>query len=119
MSSRMSGHGSAAAAGAGTAELAPSLLLAGERLRHDWVPDWILDPQSWIPGTRMPANFQRAPDGTFKSPLAGVIDAPMWSAQKRQLMREFSSEEELHEYVGDARKVAGAMRDHIWWNLER
>jgi cytochrome c2 len=113
------GPGASAAVGAGTAELAPSLLLAGERLRHDWVPDWILDPQSWIPGTRMPANFQRAPDGTYMSPLAGVIDAPMWSAQKRQLMREFSSEEELREYVGDARKVAAALRDHIWWNLER
>ncbi len=113
------GPAASAAAGAGTAELAPSLLLADERLRHDWVADWILDPQSWIPGTRMPANFQRVPDGTFKSPLSGVIDAPMWSAQKRQLMREFSSEEELREYVGDARKVAAALRDHIWWNLER
>jgi cytochrome c2/predicted nucleic acid-binding Zn-ribbon protein len=113
------GPSAAAAAGAGTADLAPSLLLADERLRHDWVPDWILDPQSWIPGTRMPANFQRAADGTYQSPLAGVIDAPMWSAQKRQLMRHFSSEEELREYVGDARKVAGAMRDHIWWSLER
>ena len=113
------GPAAAAAAGAGTAELAPSLLLAGERLRHDWVPDWILDPQSWIPGTRMPANFLRAPDGTYQSPLAGVIDAPMWSAQKRRLMREFSSEEELREYVGDAHKVAAALRDHIWWSLER
>ena len=113
------GPAAAAAANAGAAELAPSLLLARERLRHDWVPDWILDPQGWIPGTRMPANFQRSRDGAYQSPLAGVIDAPMWSAQKRQLMSEFSSEEELREYVGDARKVAGALRDHIWWSLDR
>jgi cytochrome c2 len=113
------GPTAAAAAGAGTAELAPSLLLAGDRLRQDWVPEWILDPQSWIPGTRMPSNFQRAADGSYTSPLAGVIDAPMWSAQKRRLMSHFSSEDELREYVGDARKVASAMRDHIWWNLER
>ncbi len=113
------GPAAAAAAGGGTAELAPSLLLAGARLRHDWVPEWILDPQSWIPGTRMPSNFQRAADGSYQSPLTGVIDAPMWSAQKRRLMGHFSTEEELREYVGDARKVASAMRDHIWWNLER
>ena len=113
------GPAAAAAANTGTAELAPSLLLAKERLRHDWVPNWILDPQSWIRGTRMPANFQRSREGAYQSPLAGVIDAPMWSAQKRQLMREFSSEDELREYVGDAHKVAGALRDHIWWNLER
>jgi cytochrome c2 len=113
------GPAAAAAASTGTSELAPSLLLAGERLRHDWVPDWILDPQSWIPGTRMPANFQPGPEGGYRSPLAAVIDAPMWSDQKRQLMREFSSEEELREYVGDARKVAAALRDHIWWGLER
>ncbi len=113
------GPAAASAAGAGVAELAPSLLLAGERLRHDWVPDWILDPQSWVPGTKMPANFLRSADGTYQSPLAGVIDAPMWSAQKRQLMRQFQSEDELREYLGDARKVSGALRDHIFWNLER
>ncbi len=43
----------------------------------------------------------------------------MWSAQKRQLMREFSSEDELREYVADARKITAALRDHIWWNLGR
>ena len=43
------------------ADLAPDLGLTYERLRPQWVLDWVLDPQSIAPGTRMPANF---PDGT-------------------------------------------------------
>ena len=98
-------------------ELAPSLLLARERLRHDWVAPWILDPQSFVPGTQMPTNFARMADGSHQSPIANAIDAPMFSAQKRQLMTHFDSEEELKEYLSDAGNVAAAMRDHIWWNL--
>ena len=55
------------------ADLAPDLGLAYERLRPQWVLDWILDPQSIAPGTRMPANF---PDGvTFFEQLDGNADA--------------------------------------------
>ena len=57
------------AAGGSTGDLAPSLLLAHDRLRYDWVPLWIKNPQSWIPGTRMPSNFPEAEPGKFT--LAG------------------------------------------------
>ncbi len=113
------GPAATSAAGAGTAELAPSLLLARQRLRHDWVPDWILDPQSWIPGTNMPMNFPKANDGSFQSPITAAIDAPMFSAEKRRLMQQFSSEQELRTYLADAHQVASALRDHLWWNLPR
>jgi hypothetical protein len=106
-----------AAAGVSAGELAPSLLLAGERLRHDWVPGWIKDQQSWIPGTNMPQNFAKAEDGTFSSPLAGAIDAPMFSAQKDRMMTVFDSEEELHAFLADPDRVTAALRDHIWWGL--
>jgi cytochrome c2 len=99
-------------------ELAPSLLLARERLRHDWVADWIKDPQSWVPGTKMPANFTRLESGEYQSPLANAVDAPMFSAQKKSMMRHFSSEEELKEFLADTDQVTGALRDHIFWNLE-
>lgn len=39
------------------ADLAPDLGLAYERLRPQWVLDWILDPASIAPGTTMPALF--------------------------------------------------------------
>ncbi len=110
-----------AVAGAGTssAELAPSLELARERLRHDWVPDWILDPQSWVAGTKMPANFPLQKDGTYQSPLPFGIDAPMWRGQKDRMLRQFATEPELKEFLADADRVAVALRDHIWWNLDR
>ena len=97
------------------AELAPSLLLAPERLRHDWVPSWIKEPQTWVAGTKMPANFGEP--GNFSSPLVRAIDAPMFTGQKQAMMRYFDSEDELKAYLGDVDKVTGALRDHIW-NLE-
>lgn len=108
------GEAATSALGVAATELAPSLLLADDRLRHDWVPAWIEDPQSWVPGTRMPANFQKMPDGTFKSPLVNAIGAPMFAQQKQQLMRYFGSEQELLDYLGDVDRVTGALRDHIW-----
>jgi len=37
--------------------LAPSLRLAKSRLRYPWVHDWIKDPGTLLPGTRMPNLF--------------------------------------------------------------
>ena len=99
-------------------ELAPSLLLARERLRHDWISSWILDPQGWIPGTQMPTNFAQLDDGSHMSPMADAIDAPMFAAQKNRLMTHFDSDEELKAYLGDAENVSDGLRDHIWWNLQ-
>ncbi|HET9228791.1 MAG TPA: c-type cytochrome [Thermoanaerobaculia bacterium] len=102
--------------GASTAELAPSLLLAGDRLRHDWVPSWIKNPQGWIPGTRMPNFFTESSPGSgeFLSPYGQMLDAPAYAAQKQALMPYFSSEAELKAYLSDADKVTAAIRDHIW-----
>jgi cytochrome c2 len=36
---------------------APDLALSHERLREEWVLDWLRDPQAVYPGTSMPANF--------------------------------------------------------------
>lgn len=44
---------------------APDLALAHRRLKHDWVGEWLLDPQKLMPGTRMPTYFadeQSGPD---------------------------------------------------------
>ena len=107
--------GPQAEAGTSTAELAPSLLLARERLRHGWVPTWIKDPQSFIPGTRMPANFQRLPSGEYQGPpFAQALQAPMFQAQRAALMREFGSEEEMTGFLADPDKVTAALRDYIW-----
>jgi mono/diheme cytochrome c family protein len=107
--------GPQAEAGASTAELAPSLLLARSRLRHGWVPSWILDPQSWVPGTRMPANFQRLPSGEYQGPpFAQALQAPMFSSQRAALLRQFGSEEAMIAFLGDPEKVTTALRDYVW-----
>ena len=108
------GNAASAAVGVAPTELAPSLLLAQDRLRHDWVADWIKDPQSFVPGTKMPANFQKMKDGSFKSPLVNAIASPTYAQQKRELMRYFASEQEMLDFLGDVDSVTGALRDHIW-----
>ena len=102
------------AAGGASGELAPSLLLAQERLRHDWVADWIKDPQGWIAGTKMPTNFPEAADGTFSSPMPMAINQATFAAEKRRMMRHFSSEAELADFLADVDTVTLALRDHIW-----
>jgi cytochrome c2 len=106
------GETSSSEASAG--ELAPALTLAVARLRHDWVDDWIKDPQRWIPGTKMPTNFPANPDGSFSSPLGIGINQATFAGEKRRMMRHFSSEEELNEYLGDVDSVTAALRDHLW-----
>ena len=81
------------------------------------MPHWIKDPQSLVPGTKMPANFEKLDDGSYSSPMVGAIDAPMFSSQKAEMMKYFESEEELKAFLGDADQVTVALRDHIWWNL--
>ncbi len=36
---------------------APNFALGSERLKPDWIIDWIMDPQSLLPGTKMPTYF--------------------------------------------------------------
>jgi len=72
------------AAGVQASDLAPNLLLSSERLRPEWVVDWVLDPQGIAAGTRMPTFF---PDG--QSPLPDLLG-------------------------GDARAQIEAVRDHLF-----
>jgi mono/diheme cytochrome c family protein len=103
-----------ASVGGGKADLAPSLLLAKGRLRHDWVPLWIKDPQKWVPGTKMPTNFPQTPDGKIMSPLPGAIDMPTYAETKRRMLQHFSSEKDLKDFLGDVDRVTTALRDYIW-----
>jgi len=65
------------AAAAGTMEasqLAPSFRLSGERLTHDWIVAWMLDPQSITPGTQMPQFWPTDQQGNRLTPLPDVLD---------------------------------------------
>ena len=52
---------------------APDMAMAAERLRYEWLQDWIINPQAIFPGTKMPQyytwdlddpSFFTAPDGS-------------------------------------------------------
>jgi mono/diheme cytochrome c family protein len=43
------------------AMMAPDLMKVRERLRVDWLAQWLADPGRISPGTRMPANFPADP----------------------------------------------------------
>lgn len=44
---------------------APNLAYAHERLNPDWIIRWIADPQSQMPGTKMPAFYPGGPEDIF------------------------------------------------------
>ena len=46
---------------------APNFALAAERLRPEWIIDWLADPQSLMPGTRMPAFYPLGAPGILDS----------------------------------------------------
>ncbi len=54
-------------------DLAPNLQLAGQRLRPDWVLQWVLDPQKIAPGTRMPTFFGTDPKGVPQTPFKDIL----------------------------------------------
>jgi mono/diheme cytochrome c family protein len=44
---------------------APNLAFAHERLNPEWILRWIADPQSQMPGTKMPAFYPGGPEDIF------------------------------------------------------
>jgi mono/diheme cytochrome c family protein/predicted nucleic acid-binding Zn-ribbon protein len=58
--------------GQDVANMAPDLANVPRRLRADWLTKWLADPQSILPGTRMPANFPANPEeNAFPDVLGG------------------------------------------------
>ncbi|MEE8525139.1 MAG: c-type cytochrome, partial [Thermoanaerobaculia bacterium] len=108
------GAAAAAALGVAASNLAPSLEIGRERLRYEWIPLWIQDPQSWQPGTKMPTFFFSSEPGKYQSPLAGTLDTPMLAEPKQRMMEHFASEEELKAVLEDGAAVTEALRDYLW-----
>ncbi len=54
------------------ANMAPDLAKVPERLRADWLTQWLADPGRILPGTRMPSNFPVDPaENAFPEILGG------------------------------------------------
>jgi len=57
-----------------TANLAPDLRMAADRLQPDWILEWLRNPAAFLPGTRMPQYWPDFP----KTPFPGLnMDAAL------------------------------------------
>lgn len=54
--------------------VAPNLILSKERLRPEWILQWLIDPQQLQPGTKMPNFFSFNEDDDF-NPIYTDADA--------------------------------------------
>ncbi|HVR43533.1 MAG TPA: c-type cytochrome [Thermoanaerobaculia bacterium] len=97
------------------ASLAPNLQYSRVRLRHEWIPEWILRPNEIVPGTRMPTNFPRdAETGEYTSPLTLALGSPQFGSHRQRLLGHFGSEEEMMQVMADAPRVSRHLRNYIW-----
>jgi hypothetical protein len=49
-----------------TANLAPDLRMAADRLQPEWILEWLKKPSDILPGTRMPAFWPDYPKSAFQ-----------------------------------------------------
>ena len=79
-----------------TADWAPDLALARERLRPQWIVEWLRDPNAMMPGTRMPQPY-----------IPSREDVDFEGAEEifpRTVIR----------IAGDDEALLGALRDYIY-----
>jgi cytochrome c2 len=55
----------------------PDMALAGERLRFEWLQEWISDPQAIMPGTNMPQYYTNLTPGSSPYVDRGRGNAPI------------------------------------------
>jgi len=100
--------------GVDRASLAPNLQMAETRLRHGWIDSWILQPDEWMPGTRMPTNFPKGEDGHRVSPLGALIDAPNFAKDREEFAKLFGGDAEARAFLSSPEAVTRALRDYVW-----
>ena len=75
---------------------APNLAMSKDRLRPEWVVEWMKNPQAIMPGTKMPAPYLPTPD------ILGLEDAELtWGP-------------ELVKLNGDTDLMLNGLRDYIY-----
>lgn len=80
------------------AATAPTFALTPKRLNPDWVARWIQDPQSFVPGTKMPVWFKQGADGTWR--FNGATDSKLfdaWQGDHVDLLRRYLARYDEYE----------------------
>lgn len=93
--------------------LAPNLSLVKERLRYDWLHDWILNPAQIAPGTRMPDNFPDMGDQKDASFGVQMMQAPQNADLKAWFDQNYSAEEQ-EKFLADSNWVTNRLQDYLW-----
>jgi mono/diheme cytochrome c family protein len=75
----LSCHQLASGAGVAAANLAPNLTMARERLKPEWIIEWLTDPQILQENTKMPNFFGSEADGHY-SPDKSILNGD-WRKQ--------------------------------------
>ena len=93
--------------------LAPNLSLVKQRLRYDWLHDWIKNPNQIAPGTRMPDNFPDLGDQKDVSFSYQMIQAPQNADLKVWFDANFTPEEQ-QKHLSDTDWVIARLQDQLW-----
>ena len=72
-----------------TANLAPDLRMAGDRLNPDWILEWLKKPSDILPGPRMPAFWPDYPKSFYPQMGGDVRTAEGADKRVRQLLNGF------------------------------
>jgi len=83
------------------ASAAPDLSIARQRLRAEWINEWLKNPNALMPGTRMPGFF-----GYGANPLANILAQPSGATKFRGL------EKLAHESATPAATIE-LLRDYV------
>jgi mono/diheme cytochrome c family protein len=90
--------------------LGPNLGLSKDRLRHEWIARWILEPEVIQPGTKMPTNFPKMGDKRV-SYVPNLLKSPQYQELKKYFEDLFGPE--LDAFLTDPAWQTRAIRDHV------
>ncbi len=96
--------------GSQVVNLGPNLGLAKDRLRHEWIAQWILQPEVLQPGTKMPTNFPKMGDKRV-SFVPNLLKTPQFKDTKQYFENLFGSE--LDAFLADPLWQTKSIRDYI------
>jgi cytochrome c2 len=96
--------------GSQVVNLGPNLGLSKDRLRHEWIARWILEPEVIQPGTKMPTNFPKTGEKRVS-----YVPNLLKSAQYQELKKYFEDlfGPELDAFLNDPSWQTRAIRDHV------
>jgi len=87
---------------------APDLEISSQRLRRDWIVQWLRDPQKLMPGTKMPTYFEGSDSGPDE--ILGGDETKQIVAIVEYVLSLRSSPEKLSTYAAAKKRHPGATR---------